>query len=347
MTILTVLPDVISTWIPKTAEFFYMFTDAVNVGAYVVDVLGGTADVVRNGGLSMIGSAVAVYLLSYFPITTWWRADRWWVALLVGACCWAVINGGFRSGLISFLFTTGLVIWCHSSWRALTLVPPIIAVIAMAVVLQDSHLINLPESAQRTLSFLPGDWDPDAVGSAKSSTEFRDQIRRIYLQEEAGKHPLFGNGITYDATEFQRALFMAQTVDSPDGYYGIKAFLAAKIFHIGWISAYDTTGLVGCFLLAVAAASLIWVSGRMVFSKQADRRSPLFPLKIWLFANVASNVFTFLTVFGDIKSIFPTLCVYAAVWTHLDRLEKFGYRPSVANRMVPFDSERANIPVTA
>ena len=85
----------------------------------------------------------------------------------------------------------------------------------------------------------------------------------------------------------------------------------------------------------------------MVFSKNADRGSPLFPLKIWLFINVTTNVFSFLTVFGGITSFFPTLCVYAAVWAHLHRLEKFGYRAPVKDRMVPFDPERANIPSPA
>ena len=337
------LPNVISTYIPKTAEFFYIFTDNVNVNAYVADIVGGEMDI-RNGGLAEIGSALGIFLICYFPIHTWWRPDRWWVALLVLACGSFVVVGGYRGELVTFVFMLGLGIWCHSSWRALILAPPLLAVFAVTMIVQNSHLFALPEAAQRTLSFLPGDWDPNAIASTESSNEFRRRIRDVYLREEAGKHPWLGDGITYDGTEFERYTYLSQTAETPDNYYSTKEFISAKMFHIGWISAFDSGGFVGCTLLIILCGSLIWVSGRMVFSKSADRGSPLFLFKIWIFCNVAGNVFGFLTVFGDVKGLVPGICVYAIVWTHLHRLEKFGYRPPAKDRMVPFDPERARIP---
>ncbi len=345
--VVTGFPSVMTTYLPKTAEFFYLFTDNINIDAYIVDVVGGTADVVRSGSLAQIGAAVVIFLLCYFPIHTWWRPDRWWIAILAAVCSWFVVSGGFRSEFVSFVLMFGLAVWCHSSWRALTLAPPLIGIIALAVALQNSHLVQLPETAQRTLSFLPGDWDPTAVSSTQSSNEFRERIRNVYLKEEAGKSPWLGNGITYEAADFERYTFLAQTHETEDGYYGTKLFLSAKMFHTGWISAYDGTGFIGCGLLSILAFGLIWVSGKMVFSQTADRGSSLFPLKIWLFVNVTGSVFSFLTVFGAIISFFPSTCAYAAVWVHLNRLEKFGYRPTVYSRMVPFDPERTKLPVPA
>ena len=125
-----------------------------------------------------MGSALVIFTCSATsPFTTWWRPDRWWITILVVVCSWFVVVGGFRNEFVSFVLMFGLAVWCHSSWRALVLAPPLIAVIVVAVVLQNSHIVNLPETAQRTLSFLPGDWDPEAIGSAESSNEFRERIR--------------------------------------------------------------------------------------------------------------------------------------------------------------------------
>jgi hypothetical protein len=345
-TTLSSIPAIVTTYFPQTSAFFYMFTSNINVSAYIEN-LGGMTDVVRNGGQSSVGAAIVVFLLCYFPIHTWWRPDRWWIAVLVLVCSGFVVLGGFRSGLAAFLVTSMVAIWCHSFWRSLVLLPPLIATLVIAVALQNSHVIHLPESAQRTLSFLPGDWDPEALESTKASNDFRQKIRDVYLSEDAHKSPWFGNGITYNTADFERYTFLAQTHETEDGYYNTKEFISAKMFHTGWISVYDSVGLIGSALLAAFAISLLWVCGRMVFSRSADRNSPLFPLKIWMFSNVFGLIFSFLAVFGDIKSFFPSICVYAIVWTHLNRLEKFGYHPPVKDRLMPFDPERTKLPQRA
>ncbi len=345
--LITGIPYIITTYFPKASSFFYLFTNAINMDAYVVDVTGAGADIVRSGSQGSIGASIVIFLLCYYPIHTWWRPDRWWIALLSLVCTCFVVLGGFRSEFVIFVFTVGMAIWCHSSWRTLILVPPLVAALAVAVGLQNSHLVHLPEAAQRTLAFLPGDWDSAPLESTKGSNNFRDQIRTLYLKEDAGKSPWFGNGMTYDSTEFARYNFLAQYYETPDHYYGIKTFVVGKLFHIGWISVYDAIGGVGSLAMIAFATSLIWSSGRMIFGKGADRNSPLFPLKIWIFSNVTGSVFGFLTVFGDFKTQFVYFCVVAIVWTHISRLEKFGYHPPVQDRIIPFDPDRANLAVPA
>ncbi len=345
--VITSIPYVVTTYFPSTSSLFYAFTDNINMGAYLEDITGTGGDMVRNGSQASIGSAVVVFLLCYFPIHTWWRPDRWWIVALVLVCSWFVVMGGFRSGFVSFVFTVGLAIWCHSTWRTLILVPPVVAALAVAIGLQNSHLVHLPEAAQRTLAFLPGDWDSEPLESTKASNDFRDRIRTVYLREDAGKHPILGNGVTYDSTEFARYNFLAQYYDTSDSYYSTKIFLTGKMFHIGWISVYDATGLVGSVTLAFFALRLVWGTGKMIFGKDADRNSPLFPLKIWIFSNVTGSIFGFLTVFGDFKGIFVYFCMVSIIWTHLNRLEKFGYTPPPQHRVRPFDPDQAKLPVPA
>src|SRR5258708_1849056 len=50
-------------------------------------------------------------------------------------------------------------------------IPPFFILVAL-----QGHGVELPESAQRTLSFLPGKWDSRVVSDAKGSSEWRFQM---------------------------------------------------------------------------------------------------------------------------------------------------------------------------
>jgi hypothetical protein len=342
MASLSALPYTITTYFPGAAPYFYIFTDNINSSAYTESVI-GQADIVRNQGQAWVASSVMTGLLAYFPIYSWWRPHRWWVAIVALICIALVVMGGFRSALAGFGLTILVGAWCYSGWRALFLVVPVVAGIFLATALQDSHAIRLPEAAQRSLAFLPGDWDAAVVASTDSSNDFRQKITHVYLAEDAGKSPLMGNGLSYNTADFESYNYLAKEHETPDGYYGTEIFVTAKMFHTGWISLYDAVGLIGSAFFLLLGLSLVWVTGRMVFQKGVDRHSPLFPLKVWMFCNIFPGLISFFTVFGDIKSEFPGLCYYAVLWTHLNRIEKDGYRPPALVREVPFDPVRTEM----
>jgi hypothetical protein len=339
---LSALPSTITTYFPGTAPYFFLFTDNINVSAYSESAI-GQADIVRNPAQAGVGAGVMAVLLAYFPIYTWWRPHRWWVVIVALICIALVVMGGFRSALADFGLTILVGAWCYLGWRALVLVVPVCACVFLATALQDSHVIRLPEAAQRSLAFLPGDWDPIVVGSTDSSDEFRQKIQHVYLTEEARKSPLLGNGVSFDIADFERYNYLTKYHPTPDGYYSTKIFVTGKMFHIGWISLYDAVGGIGFAIFLFLGFSLTWVTGRMVFQKGADHHSPLFPLKVWMLCNIFPGLVSYFTVFGDIKSEFPQLCYYAVLWTHLHRIERDGYRPAALVREVPFDPARTEM----
>lgn len=340
---ISTIPFIVTTYFPGTAPIIYLFTDNINAGAYT-EAVANASDIVRNSGPSIIGAAVMTFLLAYFPVYTWWRPHRWWVAILAIACVLAVVEGGFRSALVQFGLTMFVAIWCYSSWRSLLLIPLIVVAASVIIALQDSNAIHLPESAQRSLAFLPGNWDPDVVGSTESSNDFRQRIQEIYLSEDAAKSPLLGNGLSYDAADYEKTCYLALTHETPDHYYVIEEFVMSKQFHTGWISLYDSVGLVGFAAFLLFAMSFIWVAGRAVFQRRVNRKSPLFPLKVWIFCNILPPFVGYFTVFGDIKTTFPAYCYFAILWVQLDRLERHGYQAPVPVREVPFDSSRTAVP---
>jgi hypothetical protein len=344
--VVSAIPYAVTTYLPGTTPFFYIFTDNINGTAYSADVL-NTGTIVRSGAQSVVGAAVMTFLVSYFPVFTWWRPNRWWVALLSLGCIGLVLIGGFRSIFAEFGFTIFVALWCYYSWRALLVVPIFALGIVLITALHSSHAIQLPLAAQRSLAFLPGDWDPEVLDNTKASNDFRTNILKVYMREDAAKSPLLGNGLSYDSADFQRYSYLAMYQEMPDSYYGTEIFVTGKMFHTGWISLYDAEGVIGFATFLVFTLSLVWFSGRMVFQKGVDRHSMLFPLKVWMFCNLLTNLVSFFTVFGDFKFAFPVYCFYAILWVHLGRLERFGYWANVPVRQVPFDPSRTELSVPA
>ena len=339
---LSAIPYIVTTYYPGAAPLFYIFTDNINENAYAASVLVET-DIVRNQAQAGVGASIVSVLLAYFPIYTWWRPHRWWVALLALCGVGLVIMGGYRSALSTFGVTVLISIWCYSSWRALFIIPPMVLAVVLAVSLQNSHVIQLPESAQRSLAFLPGDWDREVLASTDSSNEFRQKIQQVYMKEDARKSPFLGNGISYDEADFERYTYLAKYGEVPDGYYTTEMFVTGKMFHIGWISLYDAVGIVGFAPFVFLLLALIGRTAQMIFRKGVNRRSPLFPVKVWMLSNLGAYLFGYFTVFGDFKEAFPCFCYFAVLWTHLYRVEKYGYRPPVPIREVPFDPSRTQV----
>src|SRR5258708_27934496 len=147
--------------------------------------------------------------------------------------------------------------WCYYSWRALIILPAL-AVLGMLVAAgHQNQVYRLPLFAQRSISFLPGEWDKEVSDSAKSSNEFRDHIKQVYIAEYLSKSPVLGNGFTYDSAEMENWKIMAAVHDTPDAYYFTKAFITAKLFHVGWISVYDAVGFVGTIALCALNINLL------------------------------------------------------------------------------------------
>jgi hypothetical protein len=200
-----------------------------------------------------------------------------------------------------------------------------------------SGLVPLSLSAQRSLSFLPGKWDPTAVASASSSLDFRANIEKVYIREELYKSPLIGNGFAFDRDQFLKLTQLSMTSETPDGYYQAKSFITAKMFHVGWISLYDTLGLIGgtaflAMLLAMVSIVTYFVSGR-------DPADPLLRLKIWLFLNIVGQAIGFFTLFGDSRTSYLSMCIYSVVLVHLCRLELGWTKPAEP----PVPSEREDM----
>jgi hypothetical protein len=331
LTFVSSIPFLLSTYIPALAPYLYSVTDSVNVEAYV-NTQGGTTDAgdtvySKLAAFGPMGAALQLYLLAHYPIGTWFSPSRLWVLLLSFGSLILAVSCGYRSDLFSFLFLTVVGGWCYYSWRAL-LIPTAFGVALLVLITASSNnLINvplkqLPLIAQRTMSFLPGDWDEDAIESGKGSNFFRQNIEDVYLSEYALKSPLFGNGFDIDKTEFETDDANINHGRGDKDYLQAKLFIDGKLFHTGWISVYDNVGIVGFIGFIALQLTVIFVAARFVFRPNADRRSSLFPLYVWIVCNLTTSVASFYSVFGSFSDAYSGAVVYAILLSHLSKLDK-------------------------
>jgi hypothetical protein len=325
------IPFLLTTVIPSLAPYVYYITDNVNVGAYFESQsMESTEDegIGRFAVFGSLGTTLQLYLLAKYPMATWLRPNRWWVAFLSLFCVGCTVISGFRSVFSSFFWTVLVASFCYYSWKSLLL--PIVLVLGLLLFTVGSTdriialpLDKLPLIAQRTLSFLPGDWSDEALESAKTSNFFRQNIINVYMREDFWKSPWIGNGYDIDRDEYDRLNDAMKDGTEPDqDYIQAKLFITGKLFHTGWLSAYDLVGFVGCAAFVWLALTEIWLSMHFIFGRNADRSSPLFPLYVWIATSVTTQVITFFTVFGDFSSTFSSLCVYGIALSQLHDIEK-------------------------
>ena len=180
------LPFALTTYFPSLAPYIYYVSGNVNISAYVDSLSGGDAsDLNRNGALISISQGVVALLVAYYPISTWWRPSRCIFILISLLSMYGVLMGGYRNVFLSFILTFFLGGVCYIRWRVLLMLP-VLALAPLALIfVQSNHFgdLRLPTTVQRSMSFLPGDWDPEVLDSTASSNDFRDQIKKVYIKE--------------------------------------------------------------------------------------------------------------------------------------------------------------------
>ena len=332
LTALSSIPFFLSTYFPALAPYIYQATTSVNVDAYVDANATAGADIGstigRMGVFSDVGAALQLYLLCHYPIGSWLRPERWWVAGVSLICVILAVASGYRSSLFDYAFVIMVATWCHYSWRSLFLPAGVFIAGVLLIIAISNNLINLPENklpmvAQRSLSFLPGDWDQQALDSAKSSNDFRKSIQDVYIAEYLDESPWIGNGFSINSKEYNAlsAELIRRGAGAENGYLEAKVFITGKLFHTGWLSVYDAVGVVGATAFVALGWNEIYIIARFMSGPKANRRSPLFPFYIWLQCKVLTMMVSFFTVYGDFGSAFAALCIFAIVLSQLLDIE--------------------------
>ena len=251
----------------------------------------------RLGSLQSFGTTLILFIVCSVNPTHLMRPGNLIKLMGIGLGLLMIMLSGFRNALMNVFLTTGLAAILRDRFMGAVKLILIISVGALSGVLLSYCSINLPWTFQRTLSFLPGNWDPTAVAAAKDSSEWRYEMWSIALSTDKYIHnKLLGDGFGISRPDYER---MTDAMQGGVGFIGESVtqerFMVSGQFHSGPVSAIRFVGYVGLALFLILLCLLAQTAYSMI---QKSHGTPYLFISMFIGIPVIIYPIFFLFVFG-------------------------------------------------
>ena len=257
-----------------------------SIASFYIPALGGTAALAASTIAGAAGAAtemdsyyswhqyiagvpsiVIILLFSRYKAREIFTLERIGTLGLFLVCAVLVLLSGKRAGIASVpaCAVVAAIIRKEYAYVALWLGGAVTA--AILLVAGQGSLFTLPLTAQRSLSWLPGQWDPELQSMEGGQDEFRSTLRRL-AWEKIQRDPWVGQGYRVDMALIQ------QSMDIGGG--GIEGqvlpFALGSSWHNTWLGYAADLGIPASIL-----AALIFLT----FIKKGWRLSTQLPAGSW------------------------------------------------------------------
>ncbi len=218
-------------------------------------------------------------------------------SLLVALVAGTLITG-FRSALFGLAFYFLLSSYIRrGATDVLRLVAIGIPLLAILIAMQGT-LINLPASVQRSLSFLPGNWDAATVQDATGSVEWRVLMwKEMLLTDRYIDSKLLGDGFGFSRMEFQIQQSFKGFGEGLQDYY-----LVTGGVHSGPISAIRYVGYVGLALYMALIIAMARQAYRLIVTTKTTQ--VLAPV-MFLCLPIIYDPIGYTLIFGALDQSYP------------------------------------------
>jgi hypothetical protein len=162
-----------------------------------------------------------------------------------------ILLSGFRNSIFNAFLITLISITIRDRFVGVVKLLSISFILVISIICISFSQIKIPSTFSRSLSFLPGDWDQDAVLSAKDSTEWRHEMWKIVLTSDKYiRSKMWGDGFGFLRSDFE--IMMASKMSGRKGFGGVnaaqEAFMIDGDFHSGPVTSIRFVGLFGLLL---------------------------------------------------------------------------------------------------
>jgi len=250
---------VITTISPNSIYYIYPFYSAVSSSG-LQEIIGGGLDVTqRIGAFGNFGFILMTIVLAGVSLRAILHPSNFFRILAAMLATVGVLFSGFRSSVLNtfiLLITTGIR---DLRAGALALLPAI-AVIFFTLSVVNSEVVALPKQIQRSLAFLPGEWDNDMTRDVEGSNDFRRQIWTLWSRQYFPAQPLFGRGFGFQAEWTKRSVYYGDATDH-------RQMVETGNIHNGFLAALDTFGIIGTIFFVAWNVSLLVRALRVRFDK--------------------------------------------------------------------------------
>ena len=282
-------------------------------------------DVGQIGVLALVSKYRPLTLISpLFPLR----------ALMLAVCLAAIFAAGFRSVVLTtgvYLFLSTLLrrsvrdVWTGMSLALLGII--------LLVSLQGSTL-QLPLTMQRALSWLPGDWDYEAVDDAEQSSRWRFEMWEwAWNDQRIMRDKILGQGFGFSLNEMNLiAAMYASTLPGQNllGGSDREQFMITGTLHSGPLSTIKFIGFVG-FVLYFSLLVYMSVTGWRLCRRAYGTKA--FSLALFVGIPIIYEPIHFVAIFGALELSYVKTLFYAGLMNMAENYLK------TCTRDTPFASQ--------
>jgi hypothetical protein len=164
---------------------------------------------------------------------------------------------------------------------------------------------QLPLVAQRTLSWIPGDWAPELDNLRGGVDDFRTELRRLALKNIAAD-PIIGKGFAIDISDVLSGFSM---MEQGGGIYTqVAGHASSRNWHNIWLGYAADFGIPLSIIQAVIFMSMLFLSARLFKYHNNTNMAGVFALYVF--------IFTFRDVFSSHTSGHTALDSFDRWWMY-------------------------------
>lgn len=297
------LLGVLSAYFPSVGNIVFPFYTGVDLREEGVSGSFGSARITALGSFGMTGALALVSVWKPETLVNPVYVGRF--LLFLGTMA-SVFISGFRSILFTVMCYFALSAYLRDRVAGLVKTgTPALAVLIILISLQ-GNFIDLPQPAQRALSWLPGNWSQQAKESGTQSTEWRFEMWRLALTEpQYIRNKVFGDGFGFTRQELTLSMEQKRTGRAYVGGGGQhEAFLTSGSFHSGPVSTIKAIGYVGLPVFITLTIFVAWFAYRLAVAAQG---TSFFIPSLFISIQAIYYPLNFVFIFGDFRHDLPQI----------------------------------------
>jgi len=202
------------------------------------------------------------------------------IFILYLACFVLVLMSGKRMGLAAVLLAPVVSSIMYRQFVYLPVAAAILIALTTALVAGQGQWFNLPLIAQRTLSWLPGEWDSELESMRGGADDFRTELRRM-AWDNIKADPIVGQGYAMPMGEILTTITLQQQVGGLDIVTAGHAI--SRNWHNVWLGYAADFGIPISILQAVIFLTVLIVAAKVFGHYSNAKMQGVFGLYVFIF----------------------------------------------------------------
>jgi hypothetical protein len=240
-------------------------------------------DYTWHQGLSKPAFYVMVYIFSRYSFKQAVSFARPHLAMLILVAIAVGLISGKRAVFAASLLVPIIASMLRKDWHVVWVLSFLAPLFAIVLAMGHGSLYELPFNAQRALSIVPRDWDPDV--HLQTESEFRPALREIAM-EHIQENPWIGRGgfkvdfgiilsAVYGQAMAPQALEYRDTIN-------IQRFAMTGSWHTTWLGIAADFGIPAALFFALFYIQSIWLGISLLGKKAIRDNWPYYTLVMML-----------------------------------------------------------------